>query len=159
MHIPSEQLRYEISQEYKINLERYAWTKEFKEKIFNIELDKELETSAATLQEIYSHGYNIGHCGLTSRYIARTFPQARLYYGKASLLLETQSSPNGEHAWVTIDNRLIDTTLMISVPIEQVVSLGYITEKEISASSARMLSEYELFEHDFKQQKQYIKNI
>lgn len=48
---------------------------------------------------------------------------------------------------------------MISVPIEQAVSLGYITEKEISASSARMLSEYELFEHDFKQQKIYIKNI
>ena len=157
MLIPSEQLRHEISQAYKINLDKYAWSKEFKEKIFSIELDKDLETSASTLQEIYSHGYNIGHCGLTSRYLARTFPQARLYYGRASLLVGTKDSPNGNHAWVTIDNQLIDTTLMISVPIEQTVNLGYIIEKEIAPSSARVLSEYELFEHDFKQQKQYIK--
>ena len=153
--LPSEELRQEVSQEHRINLEQYAWTPELKETIFDIDLDKETEPSLDKLGEAYLYGLNIGHCGLTSRYIVRNFDNARLYYGKANLLSGTPSSPNGEHSWTTLDGYLIDTTLMISFPEEKSVELGYITEKEIAQQAARILSEYDTYESELVYQ--YIK--
>lgn len=147
--LPSEILRLEISQKYNINLEEYKWNDEFLTNIFSIELDKDLETHASTLGEIYKQGFNIGHCGLTSRYIARKYSQAALYYGKASLLIGTDKSPNGEHAWVIIENYLIDTTLMICIPLDISKFLGYIPEKQISSESACILPEYDTYDNEF----------
>lgn len=148
--LPSEELRKEISQLYNINLEKFAWSEELKKQILSIKLDEDLETNAETLEEIYTLGYNIGHCGLTSRYIAKQFNEAKLFYGKAKLLVGTKSAPNGEHAWTTINNFLIDTTLMLCIPITEIIKLGYITEKEIAHDSARMLSEYDKYDNDFE---------
>lgn len=148
--LPSEELRKEISQLYNINLEKFAWSEELKKQILSIKLDEDLETNAETLEEIYTLGYNIGHCGLTSRYIAKQFNKAKFFYGKAKLLVGTKSAPNGEHAWTTINNFLIDTTLMLCIPITEIIKLGYITEKEIAHDSARMLSEYDRYDNDFE---------
>ena len=148
--LPSEELRKEISQLYNINLEKFAWSEELKKQILSIKLDEDLETNAETLEEIYTLGYNIGHCGLTSRYIAKQFNEAKLFYGKAKLLVGTKSAPNGEHTWTTINNFLIDTTLMLCIPITEIIKLGYITEKEIAHDSARMLSEYDKYDNDFE---------
>ena len=148
--LPSEELRKEISQLYNINLEKFAWSEELKKQILSIKLDEDLETNAETLEEIYTLGYNIGHCGLTSRYIAKQFNEAKLFYGKAKLLVGTKSAPNGEHAWTTINNFLIDTTLMLCIPITEIIKLGYITEKQIAHVSARMLSEYDKYDNDFE---------
>ena len=155
--IPSEILRTEISQKYNMNLEEYKWNDEFLANVFSIGLDEDLETYASTLGEIYKQGFNIGHCGLTSRYIARKYSQATLYYGKARLLIGTRNSPNGEHAWVTIKNYLIDTTLMICIPLDISESLGYIPEKQISSESARMLSEYDTYDNEFQLQQKIRK--
>ena len=152
--LPSEILRLEISLKYNINLEDYKWNNEFLQSIFSIELDKDLEDSASTLKEIYDLGFNIGHCGLTSRYIARKYSKAKLFYGKAKLLVGTLNSPNGEHAWTIIDNCLIDSTLMISIPLELAKNLGYVVEKEIEQNSARLLSEYDTFENEFIRNKE-----
>jgi len=155
--LPSEQLRLEISQEQGLNLEQYAWDQDFQQRIFQIELDKELETSADNLGQIYSLGYNIGHCGLTSRYIVRTFENAKLHYGKSKILVGTDSSPDGEHAWTILDECIIDTTLMMIIPIEKAKEFGYISEKEILPASAKVLSEYDTYEIEFKKNKQHTK--
>lgn len=147
--LPSDILRREISKKYNINLEQYVWTEEFKKKIFEINLDKNLEESADNLKDIFQQGFNIGHCGLTSRYIAIQFETAKLYYGEAKLLKGTINSPNGEHAWTTINNYLIDTTLMINIPLSQIQELGYIPKKEIAYDSAKVLSEYDTYEQEF----------
>lgn len=148
--LPSEKLRNEISELYNINLEQFAWSEELKHQIFSTKLDKDLESNADTLEDIYTLGYNIGHCGLTSRYVARQFNEAKLFYGKASLLVGTKSAPNGEHAWTTINDFLIDTTLMICIPISEITKLGYIPEKEIAHANARLLSEYDRYDNDFE---------
>lgn len=149
--LPSEILRKSIEEQYGIDLSPYIWNEEFKEQVFSIELDKILESKASTLREIYEHGFNIGHCGLTSRYLAIRYPRANLFYGTAKLLIGTKSAPNGEHAWITLNNHLIDTTLMLCIPLQEAQQFGYIPEKNIEASSARMLSEYDLYEHDFNE--------
>ena len=151
--LPSEILRKKISQKYNIDLEKYAWSNEIREKIFSIKLDKDLEESTNTLKDIYFYGFNIGHCGLTSRYVAINFDTAKLYYGKAKLLIGTDNAPNGEHAWTIINNYLVDTSLMISVPIDDIYKLGYIPEKEIAYDSARILSEFDIYENEFSKRK------
>jgi len=148
--LPSEELRLQISNKYNINLEQFAWGEEFKRQIFSIPLDKLLETNADSLEEIFICGFNIGHCGLSSRYIARKFNDATLYYGKTPLLIGTKNSPYGEHAWTIIDNNIIDTTLMISIPANIAKNLGYTAEKEIAPISARILSEYDCYNMEFE---------
>ena len=159
--LPSEELRQEISAKYNINLEEYKWNEEFQQSIFEIELDKILEEHASTLGEIYKKGFNIGHCGLTSRYLAKKFNTATLYYGIATILTGTKNSPNGEHAWTTLDGYLIDSTLMIAIPLELIHELGYTPESQIAHSSARMLSEYDVYDHEFNEEnkKNYKKLI
>lgn len=155
--LPSEILRQEIEEKYNINLSQYTWTEDLKQEIFSIELDQNIETQATTLKEIYELGFNIGHCGLTSRYICRKFDNATLFYGNAKLLIGTDSSPNGEHAWTILNDHLIDTTLMISIPTNKIKELGYTKEKEIAPFSARILSEYDTYETEFNKEKIKIK--
>lgn len=159
--LPSEELRQTISAKYNIDLEQFAWPTKLKEQILSIVLDKALETHASTLEEIFQKGFNIGHCGLTSRYVARKYDKATLYYGNASLLKGTKNSPNGEHAWTTLDGYLIDSTLMIAIPLELIHELGYTPESQIAHSSARMLSEYDVYDHEFNEEnkKNYKKLI
>ena len=157
--LPSEKLRKEISETYNINLEQYAWSEELKQQIFSTQLDENIETHATTLKEIYEYGFNIGHCGLTSRYICRKFDDATLFYGKANLLIGTKDSPNGEHAWTILNNYLIDTTLMLCIPKEKAKDLGYNPEKEIIPFSARVLSEYDTYDNDFEKQNINTKKI
>ena len=154
--LESDTLRQQIAKQYNIDLESYKWNEEFTNEVFSIQLDPHLESYASTLGEIYKKGFNIGHCGLTSRYLARAFDKATLYYGNAKLLVGTKNSPNGEHAWITINNHLIDTTLMICIPISMASSLGYATEKEIAHDSARMLSEYDIFDLEYIEQQKNI---
>ena len=154
--LPSEELRQTISAKYNINLEQYKWNKEFQQRIFEIELDKALEEHSYTLEDIYQKGFNIGHCGLTSRYLAKQFDTATLYYGIATLLIGTKNSPNGEHAWITINGFVIDTTLMICIPLTKAKKLGYNPEREIAHDSARILSEYDVFDHEYTEEQKGI---
>ena len=147
--LPSEKLRQNISKKYNINLDEYKWSNSLIKIIFSIHLDPYLETKTKTLEEIYKYGFNIGHCGLTSRYLAIKFPTAKLQYGTCKLLIGTKNAPNGEHSWIIINNHLIDSTLMISIPIDKITKLGYLPLKEIAPDSARILSEYDLYEHEY----------
>lgn len=149
--LPSEKLRLLISKLYNIDLEKYAWTEKFKRFVFSIKLDKDLESNATTLGEIYQHGFNIGHCGLTSRYVIRNLKNSNLQYGITNILKGTKASPNGEHAWIISNNILIDTTLMICIPITKMNELGYIPQKTIEKESACMLSEYDVFDNEFNE--------
>ena len=147
--LPSEELRQTISQTYNINLSQYAWSEEFKQLVFSAQLDELLEKNAHTLEEIYQKGFNIGNCGLTSRYIARRFDEAELFYGRATLLIGTKNSEDGDHAWTIINNHVIDSTLMLCIPINEAEKLGYVPEKQIEHNCARLLSEFNVYDNEY----------
>ena len=147
--LPSEELRQTISQTYNINLSQYAWSEEFKQLVFSAQLDELLEKNAHTLEEIYQKGFNIGNCGLTSRYIARRFDEAELFYGRATLLIGTKNSEDGDHAWTIINNHVIDSTLMLCIPINEAEKLGYVPEKQIEHECARLLSEFNVYDNEY----------
>ncbi len=150
--LPSEILRKDIAETYSIDIEKYAWSEELKKEIFSIELDEFLETHAKSLGEIYKLGFNIGHCGLTSRYLLRKYDATEISCGKAKLLVGTEASPNGEHAWINLNEHIIDTTLMIIFPQELLIKFGYIEEKRLSHDSARILSEYDVYDLEYEKQ-------
>lgn len=160
--LPAEKLRLLIEKHYNINLSKYAWNDELKNNIFSIPLDKTLEEKANTLKDVYLHGFNIGHCGLTSRYVIQKYNDASLNYGICKLLIGTKSALNGSHAWVEYNGYLIDTTLMLCIPLDDKEKLGYETTKVIDKDSATMLSEYELYDHDFydlEHNTQFMENL
>lgn len=128
--LPSEELRQTLSETYNINLNKYAWSEEFKQLVFSTKLDKTVEEHADTLEDIYRMGFNIGNCGLTSRYIARRFKEAELYYGTATLLIGTKNSEFGNHEWTVINDFVIDSTLMLCIPLYISAAIGYLPEKK-----------------------------
>ena len=146
--LPSEKLREIISKRIDIDLNQYAWNMDFKTFIFSIELEKYLEDKVSYLDEVFKLGLNIGHCGLTAKYLVVNIPNAELYYGKLPALTGTKNSPTGGHAWVVFDNFVIDTSLMISLSVQKAKELGYIFEKRIDPRSARIFSEYDLFSNE-----------
>ena len=161
--LPSEKLRKLLSKTYNIDLEKYAWSEELKSFIFSIKLDKDYENNVNTMQEVYNNGFNIGHCGLTSRYLVINLKNSDLHYGTCTLLKGTKSSPNGNHAWTVMNNIIIDTTLMICIPLEKANELGYISQKVIAKESACLLPEYDTFSNEFfnlqKNHEEYENNL
>lgn len=148
--MPSEILREIISKRINIDLAQYAWCEDLKNFVLDIELDKMYEDDVFTMHEVYEHGFNIGHCGLTSRYLVRNIEDSDLIYGKFSGLIGTKRAENGGHAWVVKNGFVIDTSLMIMLPTEIAKKLGYTFEKQLARSSAKTLSEYELYSHEYK---------
>ncbi len=161
--LPSEELRNTISKMINIDLNYYAWNEEFKNFVFSFKLDKLYEDELRYFEEAFLYGLNIGHCGLASRYIAQNIPRVDLYYGKFMPLAGTKNSPNGNHAWTVCGEYVIDTTLMIALPIDKAKELGYIFERKIDPESAKELSEYDTFSNEFrrynKDKESFVKSL
>lgn len=148
--LPSEKLRKLISKIYNIDLEVYAWPQDLKDFIFSISLDSDYENDIISMQEVYNKGFNIGHCGLTSRYLAINFEDSFVHIGKCTLLKGTKASLDGNHAWIIINNYLIDPTLMLCIPLEKINELGYSSQKVLAKESACTLPEYDTFSSELQ---------
>lgn len=148
--IPSEKLRMIIEEKTGLPLSKFAWDDELKHRIFSIQTDKDLEQHVHNLEEAYINGFNIGHCGTTSRYFSIAFKDARMHFGTLSIIAGSKSSTSGGHAWVEMDGFLLDPSLMILLPTNLKEEFGYKTAKIIAKDSSKMLSEYDLFEHEYQ---------
>ena len=124
--IPSKKLRRLISKKNKIQLEAFTWEKEFEKKIFKLLFEDK------TLKDIFENGYNIGNCLLPSYYIFPIFNNASICSGKVEILKGTKNSINGDHVWIETDEYIIDTTLMVKIPINSIYSKYYNKEYTIS---------------------------
>lgn len=140
----SDNLRKKVSEKFSVNLEPFVWTDELNNYLMNIHLDI-YEELVHSMSEVYEYGLNIGHCGLTSRYFARTLKKAELAIGTLPLLKGTKSSKDGNHAWIINEGYVIDSTLRLIIPEEIAKKLGYKVDRILAYDSARMLSEYDLY--------------
>jgi len=140
----SDDLRIKISKINSMDLEDYVWNNELNNKLMKIKLSTD-EQLVHTMAEVYEFGYNIGFCGLTSRYFAIALPRAKLVYGTLSILKETKNSKDGNHAWIINDGFVIDSTLRLIIPEYIAIKFGYTITKILAYESARFLSPYELY--------------
>lgn len=155
--IPSEKLRFEISNEMKHDLTRFAWGRDLKNFIYGIDLSQNLENGVTTMEQVYEQGLNVGHCGLASRYVARAWDEADVIYGKFAPLAGTNKSPEGAHAWIYLDGYVVDTTLMIAIPANVAEVLGYEFLETITSYEARQLEEQESFSRTRDEEKGPVK--
>jgi len=140
----SDNLRIILSRKFSFDLEEYVWNDNLNDYLMKIKLGTD-EELVHTMAEVYEFGYNIGFCGLTSRYFAIALPKAQLAYGNLPLLKGTKKSPEGNHAWIINDEFVIDPTLRLIIPEYIATKIGYTIQKILAYDSARMLSEYELY--------------
>lgn len=146
--LPSEKLRKLIAKENQFDLEKYAWNKDLVDLVMSIDLDPLYEDKITKMESVYKFGFNIGQCGLTARYLVRNIRGSILCYGTCDLLKGTKKANDGNHAWIQINDILIDTTLMINIPLSLIDTLGYHLQKIISPDSALELSEYNTYSNE-----------
>lgn len=143
--IPSENLRALLEEAYHLPLSDYAWNDDLKHLIFSIKCDPFIEDKVSTLGDAYRFGFNIGHCGTTSRYFSINFDKALMHVGYVDMLCGTKSSTNGGHAWVEYDEYVLDPSLMIFFPVSKKEEFGYHTKNILAKSASCILSEYDTF--------------
>lgn len=140
----SDDLRIKLSKKFLFDLEHYVWNDELNDYLMKIKLNY-FENLITTMDEVYEYGFNIGLCGLTSRYFAVAFPSAKLAYGTLPILKGTKNCKNGNHAWIIKDGFVIDSTLRLIIPETKAEEIGYTVDKILADSSARYFSENELY--------------
>ncbi len=121
--IPSKKLRKIISKKRKVNLEAFKWDPMLEKSIFKIIFWD--GNSKSSLREIYKNGYNIGNCLLTAYYIASIIDYASICTGKVNILKGTKNAPSGDHVWIETDEYILDTTLMIKIPLDNTYAKLY----------------------------------
>lgn len=123
--LPSEILRYNISKELGYDLTRFAWRRDLRKEILGANLDLDLETYFPTLEDIFAQGLNVNSNILTCKYISRCLPDAQVCIGFFTPVAGYGCSMRGEHAWLIMDECVIDPTLMVEIPIDVAKCIGY----------------------------------
>lgn len=154
--IPSKKLRRLISKKNKIQLEALAWEKELENKIFKSTfMDNKQKMS---LKDVFEYGYNIGNCLLTSYYVINIFENASICSGKVEILKGTKNSKNGDHVWIEDEYYIIDTTLMIKIPKNNIYSNYYKKDSTIvpSFSSSELNYQKDMYDKKTNPFKYYL---
>lgn len=75
---------------------------------------------------IFKEGINIGGCTKVSEQLSYSFPYCYLCGGILGILKGTRNCPDGRHSWILVDNKIIDTTLMLIIDEDYAKNFGYI---------------------------------
>ncbi len=85
-----------------------------------------------TFEKVLKKGLNYGRCGLFAKLYSNKFllGQEHTYHqGVCKNIVGSKNSDDGNHAWIEFNDKLIDTSLMIIMPLEYKQELGYKTYK------------------------------
>lgn len=81
-----------------------------------------------TLGQMLREGLNYGRCGLFAKiFSTMIYANTEQYYinGECRTLKGSKNSKDGNHAWLLIDDKIIDTSFMIEMPKEYGTLFGY----------------------------------
>ena len=92
-------------------------------------------SSYSSLYEHFATNEHIGTCGYTSIMVASMFSDFKFYSrGNAKFLAGTKNCIDGGHAWIETNingkDLLIDTSLLLAIPIELKEKLGYSSNRK-----------------------------
>lgn len=152
--LPSEILRYNISKEIGYDLTRFAWRRDLRKEILETNLDLDLETYFSTMEDIFEQGLNVTSNILTCKYISRCLPDAQVCIGFFIPVAGYGCSTRGEHAWLIMDDYVIDPTLMVEIPIEIAKCIGYDFKFMLNKQSSTVISPGECYLRKIQKKKQ-----
>ena len=85
-----------------------------------------------TLGKALRKGLNYGRCGLFAKLFSNTvFENQKHKYvvGNCDIVIGSKNSNDGNHTWLEVDDMIIDTSLLMAIPMEFKDVFGYNTEK------------------------------
>ena len=84
-----------------------------------------------TLGRLLRQGQNYGKCGIFAKAFSNIFYGDKyhtMHIGKCSSIVGSKNSSDGCHAWLEIDDMILDTSLMAMIPMEFKETFGYKSE-------------------------------
>ena len=78
-----------------------------------------------TFEDVFIQGYNEGNCAYMTRQLSYSLIDVSRIYGLLPILKNTLNSKNGHHWWLEINNKIIDTSLMLLIDKSVKNILGY----------------------------------
>lgn len=84
-----------------------------------------------TLGRLLRLGQNYGKCGIYAKAFSNLFYADKfhtMHIGKCEAIVGSKNSYDGCHAWIELDDAIVDTSLMAIIPIEFKETFGYTTE-------------------------------
>ncbi len=102
-------------------------------------ISKSKEIDVPTFSSLYEYlvrGEHIGTCGFSSKlfgiYYHNSFKNIECHDGVLPIIKGSKKSSNGNHAWIEADYNgkryIIDTSLLVAIPIELKETIGYQTK-------------------------------
>ncbi len=85
-------------------------------------------------ETVFKDGANIGYCTVAAKQLSYSFPNCYLCGGILPILKGTTNCPDGSHTWILVNNKIIDTTLMLIIDEDYASKLGYIEENRYDPS-------------------------
>lgn len=101
-----------------------------------LEKTREINVSTySSMYEFFAKGEHIGNCGRTAKFIGTAFRTPEFHTkGNAPFLAGTKNSENGMHAWLEARvgrfKYIIDTSMMLAIPIKLKKELGYRDDRQ-----------------------------
>ncbi len=85
-------------------------------------------------ETVFKEGANIGYCTVAAKQLSYSFSNCYLCGGVLPILKGTRNCPDGSHTWILVNNKIIDTTLMLIISEDYANKLGYIEENRYDPS-------------------------
>ena len=104
-------------------------------------------TDNMTMYDFFVHGLNSGYCGFTVLLLSLMFDDCSIVFGKNDYIKGTENSPNGEHAWLKVNDKIYDTSLGL---VFKGNGLGYEESFSINKSDLNFIYEYAMMDELFK---------
>ena len=81
-----------------------------------------------SFEDVFIDGANLGCCTSASKQLSYSFSKCYICGGVLPILAGTKNCPDGSHTWISINSKVIDTSLMLIIDESYSKNFGYIEE-------------------------------
>ena len=141
---------YQTNEEFKQFIDEGVATGNivgFSEELWQ-KIDDQNQIGLDTFERVFQEGVNIGGCTIVSKQLSYSFRTCELCSGLLPLIKGTKNSPVGDHSWMTSDNKVYDTSLMIIMSKPYAQRLGYIPEAHYDPNTSDIYCAAKEFAND-----------
>lgn len=107
----------------------YGFSEELWEKI-----DEQRIRRINSFEDVFRDGANIGYCTVAAKQLSYSLNDVYLCGGTLPILEGSTNCPDGSHTWISSEENVIDTTLMLIINEEYSKEFGYVEENRYDPS-------------------------
>lgn len=81
-----------------------------------------------SFEDVFRDGANIGYCTVAAKQLSYSFDRCYLCGGVLPILKGSVNCEDGSHTWLEVQNKIIDTTLMLILDKEYSEKIGFVEQ-------------------------------